>query len=353
MFRIAVIGGGPAGLTAAIEAAKNGCEVTLFDKYEIGDNIRCAEGFFDSMDLLGEPKYGVRFKVDELLIQMNSAYTLDCRNSLKIWMIDRREWQRGLAGEAKALGVTVIEKCKIDKEALKKISSHYDWVIDASGVHSITSAANNFYIYYSKNSAATAQYQLKGDFKNLYGKIKVGFEKNYRGYYWIFPKSEYEANVGIGVFKKTGMNLWKELDRVIEKEEIVAERVVKRNGGLCPTRRLRKLIYGNTILVGDSAGLASPLHGGGIDTACISAKLAVQCLLQSKADTYGKELDRVIGKKLKTDKLLLVLWGMMGYKNLERVIRYVSRMPGSGMEYADLFNGNVSILKHVRHILFK
>lgn len=43
MQSIAIIGGGPAGLTAAIEGAKSGFDVTLYEKYKIGDNIRCAE----------------------------------------------------------------------------------------------------------------------------------------------------------------------------------------------------------------------------------------------------------------------------------------------------------------------
>ena len=66
MQKIAIIGGGPAGLTAAIDGAKNGLNIDLYDQYNIGDHIRCAEGFFDTLNMLGEPKAGVRFKVEEM-----------------------------------------------------------------------------------------------------------------------------------------------------------------------------------------------------------------------------------------------------------------------------------------------
>ncbi|PKM83498.1 MAG: NAD(P)/FAD-dependent oxidoreductase, partial [Firmicutes bacterium HGW-Firmicutes-13] len=71
MEKIAVIGGGPAGLSAAIEAVSSGFAVTLFEKKKIGENINCAEGFFDTLKLLGEPEAGVRFRVKNIIVQMN------------------------------------------------------------------------------------------------------------------------------------------------------------------------------------------------------------------------------------------------------------------------------------------
>lgn len=44
MAKVLVIGAGPGGLCAAIEAALKGFEVNLFEKGKIGGNIRCAEG---------------------------------------------------------------------------------------------------------------------------------------------------------------------------------------------------------------------------------------------------------------------------------------------------------------------
>jgi flavin-dependent dehydrogenase len=50
---IAIIGGGPAGLSAAFRAAELGLKVVLYEKVKIGSHIRCAEGFLDSLKMIG------------------------------------------------------------------------------------------------------------------------------------------------------------------------------------------------------------------------------------------------------------------------------------------------------------
>ena len=66
--RVCVIGAGPAGLSAAVEGASWGLKIDLFERCEIGNHIRCAEGFYDSMHLVDKPEVGVRYKVDEALL---------------------------------------------------------------------------------------------------------------------------------------------------------------------------------------------------------------------------------------------------------------------------------------------
>ena len=77
---IAVIGGGPAGLAAAIKGSDCGMNVSLFEKGEIGENIKCAEGYFDSMKVFGKPSSGVLYKVNNLLIVGEQEYSIDCTN---------------------------------------------------------------------------------------------------------------------------------------------------------------------------------------------------------------------------------------------------------------------------------
>jgi flavin-dependent dehydrogenase len=64
--RIAIIGGGPGGLSAAVKAAESGFEVHLFEKGEIGSGIMCAEGFIDTLGVLNKPAVGVLFKVERV-----------------------------------------------------------------------------------------------------------------------------------------------------------------------------------------------------------------------------------------------------------------------------------------------
>lgn len=351
MQRIAIIGGGPAGLTAAIEGAKNGLSVTLYEKYKIGENIRCAEGFFDTLNMLGKPKYGVRFKVQEIVLGLKSDYTFLCDDKINIWMVDRCEWQKGLADEARALGVNIVENAPITKELYKEIASQYEWVIDSTGVPSITSLVHGFNKYYTETSAITAQYTLQGDFSNIYGKIKIGIEDRYTGYYWIFPKSQNEAHVGIGYFMMSNFNIWSELDRVLEKEGISSYKRIRKLGGLCPVVKLDRLVYNNILLSGDAAGLVSPVHGGGIDTACISGKIAIQSILSNSVDNYENEINNILGQKQKGEEALRELWRTFHYDDLDYVIKTIQ---DADIKLGDcgFFNGKFHMIKKVGYIKF-
>ncbi|MGD9678812.1 MAG: NAD(P)/FAD-dependent oxidoreductase [Vulcanibacillus sp.] len=352
MQKIVVIGGGPAGLSAAIEGAKTGLKVTLYEKNKLGENINCAEGFFDTLNIFGEPKYGVLYKVRQIDLQLKSCYSFPCDSKINIWMLDKGQWQKGLANEARGLGVNIIENYQINKEILKRIISENDWVIDATGAESLTSKALKFNNYSSVAPAVAVQYTLEGDFRNLSGKFKIGLEENIKGYYWIFPKTNNLANVGIGLLENTKKNLWGELEKILQKEGIDLYKRLKKIGGICPIKKLDRLVYDNVILVGDSAGLVSPLHGAGIDTSCVSGKIAIQSIVNNKVESYENMIDAVLGSKLKQDKIIFELWMNLEYNHIENVIKFLSSNRITKYNISKLFNGNLKLLKHDKLLNF-
>lgn len=336
--KICVIGGGPAGLAAALEGAASGFKVDLFERYHIGENIKCAEGFFDSLGLLGKPDKGLRYKVSEAILQVNNReYVIDCRK-IRLWMIDRKEWQCSLAEKAKSSGVKIFENTKITVNTLDQLKNNYDWIIDATGVPSLTSIKYGFQNYYKKNSAVTVQYVINGDFTKYNKKIKFVFFPYYEGYYWIFPKDYSNpgheiANVGIGWFpnknnkKKFQASLWDELDRILRKEKIKGD-IIKSYGGLIPIRLLENLQYDNILLVGDGAGCASPLHGGGIDTAYLSGQLAVKWISRNKEKncySFSEELQRFLAPKNKIESKLCNLWMNIDRDTLDTLVALLTR----------------------------
>lgn len=333
MQKIAIIGAGPAGLTAAIEGAKRGYQIHLFDQYKVGENIRCAEGFFDALNVLGKPKYGVRFKVKELEVEMKHRYVFPLDEKINIWMIDRSEWQKGLAEEAKSLGVHIYENSPITKEKYTETLNNFDWVIDSSGAPSITSKVYGFSHFYKETSGITVQYTLQGDFHHHYGKLKAALESHYDGYYWIFPKSETEANVGIIFFSENDLQPWDELDRILEKEGLERYKKIRKLGGICPVVRPEKLVYENCILTGDAAGLVSALHGGGIDCACISGKLAIECIGENKVYEYETRLDDVIGKRLQGETRLANLLKKLNLNLTDTIVKFVHKSGKTLGEY--------------------
>lgn len=319
MAKLLVVGGGPAGLYAASEAAKHEFDVTLREKGKIGDNIRCAEGFFDTLKLLGKPELGVLFKVENLIIKVISTHKLNT-NQLNLWMIDRAYWQKKLAEQAKSLGVRIWESSPVSPTDLVKLKKDYDFIIDASGAPSVTSRLYGFTKFYKYNSGKTVQYTMEGDFSHIADSLKVGLMPDFWGYYWIFPKTRKIANVGVGNFYSQGNDrLWDRLDKVIRKENLNGYKILDKIGGICPTAILDKLVYDNILLVGDAAGLTSPLHGGGIDMAIISAKEAVKSIISDWAN-YDKNLRAVFDKKLKFEGLLVNVWRERNLDEMDKLI---------------------------------
>lgn len=328
--RVGIVGGGPAGLAAAIEAARLGLSVDLFERNRVGDHIRCAEGFVDTMHRLNHPGTGMRFKVDEVLLHVDREYRVRCKG-VRIWMIDRVEWQRGLAEQARAAGARIHEHTRIDARAWQDLQGDYDWVIDASGAPSLTSLQHGFRDYYRKYSAYTAQYVMEGDFDRFGERLKFVLFPRYEGYYWVFPKGRdaqgrSTANVGIGMFREGsatswGNGLWDELDRLNAREHIEG-RVLRRHGGIVPIRLRKQLEYGKVLLVGDAAGCASPLHGGGIDTSYSVGRLAARWIaarvgnLPEKQFTdplqgYSASVRDFLQPKLRVEEKIYGLWSQL------------------------------------------
>lgn len=327
MERMAIIGSGPAGLYAALEGVSSGFAVTLFEQKKIGENINCAEGFFDTLKILGKPKKGVRFKVKNIIVRLNREHKIKCDN-FNLWMIDRAEWQKYLGEKAAESGVKIKENHKIKPQDLDDLRKSYKWVVDASGVYSVTSKAYDFKRFYKENSAVAFQYVLEGDFSHIGENLKVGIEPDYLGYYWIFPKGMNRegietANVGIGIYETPyKINIKQKLERVLKKEGLEEYNIIDKRGGLLPVKYPEKLIYDNIILAGDAAGLVSPLHGGGIDLACISGRIAAQEAARGGKD-YKKRLFKIIGRKLQMEKDLSLLWAKLDHSTFEELLEIV------------------------------
>ncbi|MCG0275338.1 MAG: NAD(P)/FAD-dependent oxidoreductase [Thermosediminibacteraceae bacterium] len=318
MARVLVIGGGPGGLTAAISAAELGHEVRLMEKGRIGENIRCAEGFFDVLKKLGKPSAGVRFKVEKLIVRAVNTYEIDV-SDLNLWMIDRREWQRDLARTAAEKGVAIEEESPVLPEDLKILQREYDYIIDASGAPPITSRIYGFSPFYKQNCGKTVQYVMEGNFSHIGNNLKVGLLPGLYGYYWIFPKDNKTANVGVGSFGKEPVMLWKLLGHVLEREGLSGYRVIKELGGICPVRMVPQLKYDNILLVGDAAGLTSPLHGGGIDMAMLSGIEAAKSLSSGGKD-YEKNLRELLSFRLEVETMAARVWEKLGFDKMEKLI---------------------------------
>ncbi|MFA6075936.1 MAG: NAD(P)/FAD-dependent oxidoreductase [Negativicutes bacterium] len=311
-MKIAIIGAGPAGVYAAITAATHGAEVTVFEKRCVGEGIVCGECIFDFFGTLQQPRYGYRYTVENIIVHAHNTYTKAVAKYNRLWMMDRSAWQRGLAAEAVGLGVKIHENKEILPAQLRQLSQEFDFIIDCSGAPSVTGQAYGFHSEYLNKFNVACQYELRGDFSKFKKSILIGFlpdipAENMPGYYWIFPKDDQSANVGIGYRTDTKgktVNLWQKLDEVIRLENLQTMTITGRGGGFLPISRPNKLVHDNILLVGDAAGITSEFSGEGIDLACISGTLAARAILDGDVSGYQNRLNLLLKEKFALDKTI-------------------------------------------------
>ena len=324
--RIAIIGGGPGGLSAAIKAVEAGLEVHLYERGELGGGIRCAEGFIDTLGVLGKPAAGVLFKVERVNFFAGRAHYVTLPETLGLWMIDRATWQKSLAKRASNLGVGIREKCPVDKEQFSRMMDDYSFVIDASGAPSLTSKVYGFVPDYTRNATLLTQCAVAGDFSFVGpNTILVGYDRRYIGYYYIFPKGPDIANVGVGRLndakKNRGVRLKRELDRLLSQHGLRDYRILTQFSSFTPSISINKLVWGNVLLVGDAAALCSPLHGGGMDMACLSGRMAAELIASNRADRYPERLWQVVKKKFTMEWRIGRLWQLVGYPGIACILK--------------------------------
>jgi len=316
---ILIIGGGPAGSGAAITAAKAGLKVLVVEKRaEIGAPKRCGEGLSRSSFMRmgyseAEPEWVSRpvigatvYSPDMNFVRMDNVirgYETDG------WVIERKDFDKWLSAEAAKFGAKIMAKT----EALNLIKEHGkvvgarlkhqtdEWnvnakiVIAADGVESkIAREAGLNTTLKLSDIASCAQFEMAGiDIDS--DRIEIYFNQELApgGYFWIFPKGEKRANVGIGVRNPFSEDVaYDYLKKFIELcPGLKNGSIIEVNSGGVPVGGLLKdMVLDNFMVVGDAAHHANPIHGGGISEAFVGGRIAADVAVEAiKAGDTSKE----------------------------------------------------------------
>lgn len=335
-MKIAIIGAGPGGLYAALEAAGHGFHADVFEKGRVGDGITCGECIFDSLGIMTKPACGLLHPVETIVLQARKTYRLSVKSYRSLWMMDRAVWQRDLAEQAAVRGVKIHEGERISTSRLMDLKKDYDWIIDAGGAPSITSRSYGFSGEYFRKYMLAYQVVIRGDFSSLVPGIKAGFladlpQDVMPGYFWVFPRDGQTANVGVGCAVGDGggfnVDLKALLVKVLAMEGLAGRPVLKKGGGLIPARILPRLFYDNILLAGDAAGLTSSLHGGGIDLACLSGVLAVRAIAEGPQgpENYRDRLLGFLREKLAMEDLMVEKMRTLSFNEFDDLLHAAAR----------------------------
>ncbi len=118
-----------------------------------------------------------------------------------------------------------------------------------------------------------------------YIRIYVNQEIAPGGYWWLFPKSETIANIGLGVQGGRGYPHPKEIyENILMKRPDVGSQleVYADAGAAVPTRRpANTLAWDNFLGIGDNGFTVNPVHGGGMGYAMTAANYAARAIMEA------------------------------------------------------------------------
>ena len=312
-FDIAVVGGGPAGLSAAYSAAKEGAKVVLFEKDQsIAHCIRTSGvTWISEMERLGIPSkfynpiqnYRFVSSSNDVLItgDVSESCVLDIRAMYQHLSVLAAKEGAQLKVRSNVIDVIkdghrVVGARASTPEGMLTVRSTL--VIDASGFNTSVGRkvgmASNW-----KRYGVGAEYECYcDDIDSTTWVLMVGQKYSDAGYAWVFPLSPNRVRIGVGIGRpESNAEPLEKLHKIIEKRFKPLDTIgqgkiqpLELHYGFIPNQGVRRnSIADGLIMVGDSAGQSNPLVLEGIRYAIDFGRLAGKVGAESLSQNSDKE----------------------------------------------------------------
>jgi len=306
-YDIAVVGGGPAGTASAYYAAKLGLKTILFEKHSYPRPKPCGGALSARIiPLLGkEAVKAINCEIEELRLFSPSFKCLSLKN-VPGYTVRREEFDLAMAKDAREAGAIVMDNCRV--KSIYQLPSG-DYEIAAETV-TITAKYIIMAVGFPKNALIRSPF-TREEFEEDYLAMtvlsetpvdnKILAEVNFpakvmaiffgavpNGYAWYFVKDGY-VNIGVGatalLLKDVGaVNAYKQFVIDLKQKGFLPKdlELAKERAFPLPFKRTaEKSVFGNVLLVGDSAGFVSPVTGEGIYYAVKGGQLAAQAISEN------------------------------------------------------------------------
>ena len=372
-YDIVVVGGGPAGSSAAWAAAKNGIKVALIEKESsIAETVRTSGvTWIQNIKEFGIPDDCFNPIKNFSFCSPNNEVTIS-DSVPKAAVLDVRKTYRWLATEAEKEGVDIFIKTSINNVIKNdngdivgvtgtgpkgEIIFHSKIIIDATGFSSTICKAMGFATQWERFGAG-AEWEVKVEHVDPETWwLMVGQQYSPAGYAWIFPLGDDIVRIGVGVGKPES-----NVDPTQRLKELMDTKLgpIKKLGkitpiefhyGLIPNDGLsRKTVFNNLILVGDSAGQANPLVLEGIRYAIkfgrVAGKVSADSIKSGKTDRdsllpYEENWRKAIESKIKSAGKVQDRWIRLSDEEWDKELDIISELKSE--EFIDFIKADFGL----------
>lgn len=325
-YDIIVVGAGPAGSMAARFAAEQGVSVLMLEKdRDVGYPVRCGEAVSKAgiEEFIPSDSRWISAKLDKFSVNSPDGTEVIVESPHLGYVLERRIFDYELAKTAAAAGAEILTRAYVNGllfENSRVAGVKYEYhgeqfevkakiVIGADGVESRVGRWAGIKTFTDFRDMESCVQVTASNINNIapdtlyfyFGeKIAPG------GYFWIFPKQNGSANIGLGVSGSVGKkrSALSYLNEFMEKHYPDAPILTRVAGGVPSCVTLEKITAPGVMLVGDAARQINPLSGGGIASGMIggsiAGRFAGESIINNRPDhiySYEKAWHDRLGKR--------------------------------------------------------
>ena len=343
-----VVGGGPAGLVAAIAARQKGFSVMVADGSDHPIDKPCGEGLIpeaqavlDKLNVHIPREIGFRFRGIRFIWHETKSCAdyphgegLGIRRTLLHELLVRKAQECGVKMRWKS-PVTKIDSAGIEMKAGKVAAR---WIIGADGSGSRVRRWSGLDATSLRHERFASRRHYRIEPWTNYMEIHWG--PRAQGY--VTPISGEEVCVVVLAEKSEDANFAEALDSMPELKNRLAdaELASRERGAITAMHQLERVKRGNVVLVGDASGTVDAITGEGLRLAFSQALTLAECLERGDLANYQRTHRQLSRRPTIMGNLML----MMGRNSVlrERTLKSLADTPGLFREFLAVHTGHAN-----------
>ena len=349
---VAVVGGGPAGLSAAYAAASAGARTLVLEKAEHPRYKTCGGGLIapSVAALAGRLAVPAHDHIHRVTFTRDGrrAFTRAHRAAPLVTMVRREEFDDGLRRAAAGAGAEIRQRAPVraieqdlDGVRLRLADgsvAHARVVVGADGSAGI-SARHVGVTYDQVDLGLEVELPVAGAVADRWRhRVQLDWGPLPGSYAWVFPKND-RLTVGVIAARGHGEQTRAYLRRFVERLGLAGIEPEHDSGHLTRCRAddapLRR---GRVLVAGDAAGLLEPLMREGISFALRSGELAGAAAAAGDLDGYAAAVHRTLVPTMRAGRRLLA-----GFVRRPEIFHAALATPPGWRAFARFCRGQTSL----------